>query len=93
MKSALPILVSLMSATKSASSSELELDRRIGLGEEERLTVQNIAKAASDVRAALFAIDLIVESNTPRAEFVSKACKLLSEASEELKKALCSPHP
>jgi hypothetical protein len=79
-----------MSATK---SSELELDRCIGLGEEEKLTVQNIARAVSDVRTALFAINLIEESNTPRAEFVSKASKLLSEASEELKKALCSPHP
>ena len=82
-----------MSATKSASSSELELDLRIELGEEEKSTVQNLIKAASDVTAALFALYLIKESDTPRAEFVSKTSKLLTEASEELKKSLHSQQP
>jgi hypothetical protein len=47
----------------------------------------------SQVTAALFAVKLFQESNTPRAEAVTKASELLSETAEELKKALCSPHP
>jgi hypothetical protein len=82
-----------MSATKSASSIQLEQGIRIGRSEEDESTVQNLIKAASDVTATLFALELIKDSNTSRAEMVSKASKLLSEASEELKKALCSPHP
>jgi hypothetical protein len=82
-----------MSATKSASSIQLEQGLGTGRSEEDESTVQNLIKAASDVTAALFALELIKDSNTSRAEMVSKAPKLLSEASEELKKALCSPHP
>jgi hypothetical protein len=41
-----------MGAMKSASSGEVEQDRRIGLGEEEKSTVQNLHKAASDVTVA-----------------------------------------
>jgi hypothetical protein len=82
-----------MSARKSSGSSEFEQDRDIGLDEEEKSTVQNLHKALSDVTAALFALELIKESNTARSELVSKASKLLSEASEELKNAVCSPRP
>jgi hypothetical protein len=83
-----------MGAGKSSSSIEFEEDRRIGRAEEEdRTTAQNFHKAASDVTAALFAIELLDKPDTPRAEFVSKASKLLSEASEELKKALDSRQP
>jgi hypothetical protein len=82
-----------MGVSKLSSPSELEEARYIGLGEEEKSNVQNLIKAASDVTAALFALYLIKESNTPRAESISKASKLLSEAAEELKKALRSPHP
>jgi hypothetical protein len=82
-----------MSATKSASSSEFDLDLRIGRGEEDKSTVQNLHKAASDVTAALFALELITQSDTPQNELVSNASKLLSEALEELKKALRSYQP
>jgi hypothetical protein len=77
-----------MGAGKSSSSIEFEDVRRIGRAEQEDgSTVQNFHKAASDVTAALFAIELIDKPDMPKAEFVSKASKLLSEASEELKKA------
>jgi hypothetical protein len=75
------------------AQSSLNRGLRIGRSEEDESTVQNLIRAASDVTAALFALELIKDSNTSRAEMVSKASKLLSEASEELKKALCSPHP
>jgi hypothetical protein len=38
-------------------------DRRIGLREEEKPTVQNLHKATSDVTAALYALHMIKESN------------------------------
>jgi hypothetical protein len=62
-----------MSPTKSASSSEFELDLRIGRAEEDKSIVRNLHKAASDVPAAMFALELIKQSNTPRAELVSKS--------------------
>jgi hypothetical protein len=70
-------------------SSPIEEELCLGRTEEDESTVQNLGKASSDVTAALFALELIKESNTPRAEIV-KASKLLCKASEELKKALDS---
>ena len=83
----------MMGASKSSNSSEFEEDRRIGREKEDESTVQNLRKASSDVTAAMFALELIKESNTPRAESVSNASTLLSEALEELKKALRSYQP
>jgi len=71
----------------------VEQGRRIGREQEDELTAKQLRKASSNLTAALFALELIKESNTPRAELVSKASKLLSEASEELKKALHSDQP
>jgi hypothetical protein len=82
-----------MSAGIISGSIEFEEGSRIGRTEEGEWIVQNLDKASSDVTAALFALELIKESNTPRTELVSKASKLLSEASEELKKALDSLQP
>jgi hypothetical protein len=79
-----------MRARRSFIPSELEQGRRIRCEEEYESIVQNLHKAAPDVTAGLFALKLIKELDTPRVELVSKASKLLSEASEELKKAL---HP
>jgi hypothetical protein len=61
--------------------------------EEDEATVQQLHKALSDVTAALFALELIKQSDTPQGELVSKASKLLSEALEELNKALASQRP
>jgi hypothetical protein len=82
-----------MGASKSSNSSEFEEDRRIGREKEDESTAQNLHKASSDVTAALFALELITQSDTPPDELVSKASKLLSEALEELKKALGSYQP
>jgi hypothetical protein len=82
-----------MGASKSSNSSEFEEDRRIGREKEDESTAQNLHKASSDVTAALFALELITQSDTPQDELVSKASKLLSEALEELKKALGSYQP
>ena len=82
-----------MGASKSSNSSEFEENRRIGREKEDESTVQNLIKAASDVTAALFALQSIKESDTSRAELASKASRLLTEASEELKKALHSQQP
>ena len=57
-----------MCASKLSSSIELEQDLRIGPSEEDESTVRNLHEAGSDVTAALFALELIKESNTPRAE-------------------------
>jgi len=73
-------------------SSPIEEELCLGRTEEDESTVQNLDKASSDVTAALFALESIKESNMPRAELV-KASKLLSEASEELKKVLHSRQP
>ena len=83
----------IMGASKSSHSSKFEEDRRIGREKEDESTVQNLHKASSDVTAALFALDLITQSDTPQNELVSNASKLLSEALEELKKALRSYQP
>ena len=80
-------------ARQSSSISELDQKLRIGQTKEDESTVQNLIKAASDVTAALFALKLIKESDTSRAELVLKVSKLLTEASEELKKALHSQQP
>jgi hypothetical protein len=80
----------MMGASKSSNSSEFEEDRRIGREKEGESTVQNLHKASSDVTAALFALELITQSDRPQDELVSNASKLLSEAVEELKKALRS---
>jgi hypothetical protein len=61
--------------------------------EEDEATVQQLHKALSDVTAALFALELIKQSDTPQGELVSKASKLLSEALEELNKARASQRP
>ncbi len=82
-----------MGARQSSSISELDQGLRIGQTKEDESTVQNLIKAASDVTAALFALKLIKESDTSRAELVPKASRLLTEASEELKKALHSQQP
>jgi len=83
----------IMGASKSSHSSEFEEDRRIGREKEDESTVQNLHKASSDVTAALFGLELITQSDTPQDEVESKASKLLSEALEELKKALRSYQP
>ena len=53
-------------------SSPIEEELCLGRTEEDESTVQNLIKAASDVTAAFFALELIKESNTPRAEIVLK---------------------
>jgi hypothetical protein len=82
-----------MGASKSSNSTEFEQGGRVGREEEDKSTVQNLHKASSDVTAALFALELITQSDTPQNELVSNASKLLSEALEELKKALRSYQP
>jgi hypothetical protein len=77
----------------SSTSVEFEQGRRIRCEEEDKAIVLNLQRAASDVTAALFALELIDESDTPRAELVSKASKLLSDVSEELQKALHAELP
>jgi hypothetical protein len=79
-----------MHANKSSRPSESEQGSRIGREGEEKSTIQQLHKASSDVTAAMLALELIKESNTPRAELVSRASNLLSEALKELKKALYS---
>jgi hypothetical protein len=82
-----------MAAGRLSSTSELEQGRSIRCEEEDTAIVLNLQRAASDVTAALFALELINESDTPRAESVSKASKLLADVSEELQKALYSDQP
>jgi len=82
-----------MGASKSSNSSEFEEDRPIGREKEDESTVQNLHKTSSDVTAALFALELITQSDMPQNELVSNASTLLSEALEELKKALRSYQP
>ena len=71
-------------------SSPIEEELCLGRTEEDGSIVQNLNRASSDVTTALFALELIKESNTPRAKIVLKASRLLCKASEELKKALYS---
>jgi hypothetical protein len=52
-----------MGARKSASTSELEQDRRIGGAEEDESIVQQLQKVRSNVTASLFALELIKESS------------------------------
>jgi len=82
-----------MGASKSSKSSDFAEDRPIGREKEDESTVQNLHKASSDVTAALFALELITQSDRPQDELVSNASKLLSETLEELKKALRSYQP
>jgi len=79
-----------MSAAKISGPIEFEEGRIVRRAEEEESLVQNLHKASSDVTAAIFALELIKESSTPRADSVSKASKLLTEVLKELKKALYS---
>ena len=81
-----------MGASKSSNSTEFEQGGRVGREEEDKSTVQNLHKASSDMTAALFALELITQSDTLQNELVSNAPKL-SEALEELKKALRSYQP
>jgi len=55
-----------MSASKSSNSTEFEQGGRVGREEEDKSTVQNLHKASSDMTAALFALELITQSDTPQ---------------------------